>query len=121
MGIAFGFGAQNLFHNLISGFIIMVEKPICIGDIVEIGDAEGQVKDIANRTILVKRSDGVDRVVPNHYFIDEIVVNWTREDGAVRATPNVGVAYGSPVAQVCDILLSVANANPKVLKEPRTP
>ena len=125
MGSAFaigiGFGAQNLFRNLISGFIIMFEKPIRIGDIVEIGDVEGQVKDIANRTILVKRSDGVDLVVPNHYFIDEIVVNWTREDGAVRATLTVGVAYGSPVEQVRDILLGVANANTKVLKEPRPP
>ncbi|MGB0370323.1 MAG: mechanosensitive ion channel family protein [Opitutales bacterium] len=125
MGSAFaigiGFGAQNLFRNLISGFIIMFEKPIRIGDIVEIGDVEGRVQEIGNRTILVKRSDGVDLVVPNHYFIDEIVVNWTREDGAVRATLLVGVAYGSPVAKVRELLLRVANENPKVLQEPRPP
>lgn len=125
MGSAFaigiGFGAQNLFRNLISGFIIMFEKPIRIGDIVEIADVEGRVTSIGNRTINIKRSDGVDLVVPNHYFIDEIVVNWTREDGAVRATLTVGVAYGSPVQKVKEYLLQVANENAKVLQQPHPP
>lgn len=119
--IGIGFGAQNLFRNLISGLIIMFEKPIRIGDIVEVSDVEGRVTAIGNRTVVVKRSDGVDLVMPNHYFIDEIVVNWTREDGAVRATLAVGVAYGSPVQTVRDLLLKIANANSKVLQEPRPP
>ncbi|MEM9025297.1 MAG: mechanosensitive ion channel domain-containing protein [Verrucomicrobiota bacterium] len=125
MGSAFaigiGFGAQNLFRNLISGFIIMFEKPIRIGDIVEIDEIEGRVQEIGNRTIVVKRSDGVDLVVPNHYFIDQIVVNWTREDGAVRATLPLGVAYGSPVTVVRDLLLKIANDNERVLQDPRPP
>ena len=121
LAFGIGLGAQNFFRNLISGFIIMFEKPIRIGDIIEIGDVEGRVQDIGNRTVLVKRSDGVDLVIPNANFIDEIVVNWTREDGAVRATLNVGVAYGSDVKKVREILLKVANEHPKVLQAPRPP
>ena len=95
LAIGVGFGAQNLFNNLISGIILMLEKPIRIGDIIEISGNEGRVEDIGNRCVRVRRGDGIDLIVPNSRFLEDIVVNWTLHDGNIRGTVAVGVAYGS--------------------------
>lgn len=118
VAIGVGFGAQNLFNNLISGFILMVEQPIRIGDVVELGDDEGRVQDIGNRCVRVRRSDGVDVLLPNSYFLEQSVVNWTRYDNDVRGCVDVGVAYGSPVVEVKHLLLQCAAEHEKVYKEP---
>jgi small-conductance mechanosensitive channel len=119
VAIGVGFGAQNLFNNLISSLIIMVEKPIRIGDIIEIGSVdEGRVEDIGNRCTRIRRSDGMDVLIPNSHFLENPVVNWTLFDIHVRGSVDVGVAYGSPTTQVRDLIMQAASEHPKVLKSP---
>lgn len=118
VAIGLGFGAQNLFNNLISGLILMIERPIRIGDIVELEGREGRVEEISNRCTRVRRSDGIDLLVPNSIFLENVVINWTLLDGDVRGIVSVGVAYGSPCDLVKDLLMQAAIEHPKVLKDP---
>lgn len=116
VAIGVGFGAQNLFNNLISGIILMAEKPIRIGDIIVAGDSEGKVADIGNRCTRIRRGDGVDVLVPNSHFLEQPVINWTLFDADLRGNLTIGVAYGSPTQKVKEILLQVATDHPKVLQ-----
>ncbi len=118
VAIGVGFGAQNLFNNLISGLIIMAERPIRIGDIVDLGDSQGKVADIGNRCTRIRRGDGVDVLVPNSHFLEQQVVNWTLNDASLRGSLVVGVAYGSPTQKVKELLLQTAEEHPKVLDTP---
>ena len=118
IAIGAGFGAQNLFNNLISSFILMIEKPIRIGDIVVLENTVGRVSDIGNRCVCVRSGDGVDILVPNSHFLEKEVTNWTRSDAKLRGELKIGVAYGSPVEKVKEILESVALENETVLQQP---
>ena len=118
LAIGVGFGAQNLFNNLISGIIILTEKPIRRKDIVEIDGMEGQVAEIGNRRTRIRTGDGIDVLVPNSKFLENNVINWTLFDAKVRGHVDIGVAYGSPVQQVRDILCQAATAHEKVDKNP---
>jgi small-conductance mechanosensitive channel len=118
LAIGVGFGAQNLFNNLISGIIILTEKPIRRNDIVEIDDMEGKVAEIGNRRTRIRRFDGVDVLVPNSTFLETNVINWTLYDAHVRGSVGVGVAYGSPVKQVRELMLEAAKAHDKVENTP---
>ncbi|MCC6682690.1 MAG: mechanosensitive ion channel [Phycisphaeraceae bacterium] len=118
VAIGVGFGAQNLCNNLISGLIIMLERPIRLGDIVEVDDHEGQIEEIGNRCTRVRRSDGIDLLVPNSSFLEQTVINWTLSDADVRGKVSVGVMYGSPTEQVRQILMEAATSNQRVLKNP---
>ena len=121
VAIGVGFGAQNLFNNLISGLIIMAERPIRIGDIVDLGDEQqGKVADIGNRCTRIRRGDGVDVLVPNSHFLEQQVVNWTLNDASLRGSLVVGVAYGSPTQKVKELLLQAAEEHPKVLDTPES-
>lgn len=104
VAIGVGFGAQNLFNNLISGLIIMLERPIRLGDIVQVGEHEGLIEAINNRCTTLRRSDGIDLLVPNSQFLEQPVVNWTLSDRDVRGKVVVGVAYGSLTDQVARLL-----------------
>jgi len=117
VAIGVGFGAQNLFNNLISGFIIMMEKPIRIGDIVELDGAEGKVCEIGNRCVRVRRGDGVDVLVPNSSFLEQPVVNWALRDAHLRGVMSVGVAYGSPCREVERLMLQAASEQERVLDD----
>lgn len=118
LAIGVGFGAQNLFNNLISGIIILTEKPIRKNDIVEVDGTEGIVAEIGNRRTRIRRSDGVDVLVPNSTFLQSNVVNWTLFDAQVRGKIVIGVAYGSPVRTVRDLLLRAATEHGRVDKAP---
>ncbi len=118
LAIGVGFGAQNIFNNLISGILIMTTRPIRIGDILELDGAEGRVEDIGTRITRVRRSDGVDVLIPNSHFLEQQVVNWTLQDGDIRGNVTVGVAYGSPCRKVEQILVDAATENSKTLKSP---
>ena len=104
VAIGIGFGAQNLFNNLISGLILMLEQPIRLGDIVQVGEHEGLVEAINNRCTNIRRSDGVDLLVPNSHFLEQPVINWTLTNRDIRGTMAVGVAYGSPTERVAQLL-----------------
>ncbi|MEM8737876.1 MAG: mechanosensitive ion channel domain-containing protein [Planctomycetota bacterium] len=118
VALGIGLGAQNLFNNLISGLILMFERPIRLGDIVVAGEQEGRVEDIGNRCTRIRRFDGIDVLVPNSSLLQQPVVNWTLKDANIRGSVTVGVAYGSPVEQVRDLIGKAAAEHPRILREP---
>jgi len=118
VAIGVGFGAQNLFNNLISGIIIMIEQPIRVGDIVEVHGGQGRVEEISNRCVRVRRSDGIDVLIPNSFFLEQPVVNWTHSDSDIRGEVAVGVAYGSPTEQVRDLIMQAANEHKEIREDP---
>ncbi|MFU8814030.1 MAG: mechanosensitive ion channel family protein [Pseudomonadales bacterium] len=118
IAIGVGFGAQNIINNFISGWILMGERPIRIGDFVELEGARGRVEAINNRSTRIRRVDGVHMLVPNSALLESTVINWTLVDDKVRAVVSVGVAYGSPVRQVQQLMLEVISGHPDVLTEP---
>ncbi len=117
IAIGFGFGAQNIINNFISGWILIWERPIRINDFIELGDTSGTVEEINTRSTLIRRVDGVHMLVPNSRLLEESVVNWTLVDKLLRCVVRVGVAYGSDVNVVKDILDDVVH-HPDVLDEP---
>lgn len=118
VGIGIGFGLQNIVSNFISGLIILFERPIKIGDRIEVGNVEGDVIEIGARSTTVLTNDNIAIIVPNSSFITENVVNWKYNDTKVRFKIKVGVAYGSDVRRVEKLLLDVAAKNPDVLTDP---
>jgi small-conductance mechanosensitive channel len=118
LAIGIGFGAQNILNNFISGWILMWERPIRIGDFLEIGGVKGTVERINTRSTRIKRVDGVRLLIPNSQLLESTVVNWTLIDKLVRGTIRVGVAYGSPVKKVAELIEKVATENPDILKQP---
>ncbi len=118
IGIGVGFGLQNIASNFISGLIILFERPIKIGDRIEVGDIEGDVIEIGARSTTVLTNDNITIIVPNSKFITENVVNWKHRDSKVRFKIPIGVAYGSDARLVEKILLKVAEENPDVMGAP---
>ena len=118
LGIGIGFGLQNVASNFISGLIILLERPIKIGDRIEIGKVEGDVLEIGARSTTVVTNDNIAIIVPNSKFITENVVNWMYTDAKVRFRVPICVAYGSDVRFVEKLLLEVARENPNVLDDP---
>jgi len=118
IGVGIGFGLQNIANNFISGVIILLERPIKVGDRVEVGDIDGRVVAIGARATTVITNDNIAVIVPNSRFISEPVVNWTQNDPRVRFKIPVGVAYGSDLRLVERLLLQVARENPDVLDDP---
>lgn len=118
IGIGLGFGLQNIVNNFVSGLIILAERPIGIGDRIEVGDVAGQVKQIRLRSTTVVTNDNITIIVPNSNFISDTVTNWSYGDPRVRIRLPVGVAYGTDPRKVERVLLEAARAHPKVLAEP---
>ena len=118
LAIGVGFGAQNLINNFISGAILLLERPIKLGDIVEVEGVRGRVVDIGARCSQIKRFDGVDLLIPNSSFLEKNVINITLEDRLTRAVVEVGVAYGSPVDEVALLLRKVAEEHLRVMRDP---
>ncbi len=118
VGIGIGFGLQNIANNFMSGLIILFERPIKIGDRIEIGKVSGDVIHIGARSTSVLTNDNITIIVPNSKFISENVINWSRYDRKVRFKIPVNVAYDSDVRLVEKLLLEVADENPDVLKTP---
>jgi small-conductance mechanosensitive channel len=118
IAIGFGFGAQNIINNFISGWILIIEKPIRIGDFLEVENTKGIVEEINTRSTRIRRVDGVHLLVPNSKLLENTVVNWTLRDRMVRGVVTVGVAYGTSCKQVSKLLLQATMEQSEVLKEP---
>jgi small-conductance mechanosensitive channel len=118
VGVGVGFGLQNIASNFISGLVILAERPIAIGDRVEVAGIAGQIEHIHARSTVIRTNDNIMMIVPNSKFIDSPVTNWTYGDRRVRFRIPVGVAYGSDINKVREALLAVAQENPDTLKEP---
>ena len=119
VGVGVGFGLQNIASNFISGLVILAERPITIGDRVEVAGVAGQVRQIRARSTLIVTNDNIAMIVPNTKFIDSPVTNWTHSDPRVRFRLPVGVAYGSDVNKVREALIAAASEHPSALKEPK--
>src|SRR5467141_3282532 len=118
VGVGVGFGLQNIASNFISGLVILAERPITIGDRVEVAGVIGRVQQIRARSTVIVTNDNIAMIVPNSKFIDSPVTNWTYSDPRVRFRLPVGVAYGSDVNKVREALLAAAHENPNTLKDP---
>ena len=118
VAIGFGFGAQNIINNFISGWILMWERPIKIGDFLEVENAKGRVEAINTRSTRIRRIDGVHMLIPNSKLLENTVVNWTLMDDLTRTMVRVGVAYGSPCKQVHDLILKAVNEQKDILSDP---
>ncbi|MBF0446749.1 MAG: mechanosensitive ion channel [Magnetococcales bacterium] len=119
MSVGLGFGLQEIVANFVSGIILLIERPIRVGDMVSIGaDIYGQVTQVNIRSTTVLSRDRLEILVPNKDLISKEVINWTLSDSVIRQRVCIGVAYGSDVELVRSILLGVAEADPDVLKEP---
>jgi potassium efflux system protein len=118
IAIGVGFGAQNLINNFISGFIIMAEQPISIGNLIEIDGILGMVEEVGARCTRVRTGENIHILVPNSSFLEKNIVNWTLSDHEIRTRVVVGVIYGSPVEKVKELLLRASTENERVLKNP---
>lgn len=118
LGVGIGFGLQNVTDNFISGLIILFEKPIKVGDRIEVGDIQGNVMSISFRSTQVLTNDNISIIVPNSEFISSKVINWSHNDRNIRFRIPVGVSYQEDPAKVKQILLQVAEENPNILKIP---
>ncbi|HXJ79998.1 MAG TPA: mechanosensitive ion channel domain-containing protein [Candidatus Methylomirabilis sp.] len=118
-GVGIGFGLQSVVNNFVSGLILLFERPVHVGDVVEIGDhLSGEVSRIGIRASTVRTYQGAEIIVPNAQLITERVTNWTLSDRTRRIDLRVGVDYGSAPEKVLQVLEGVARANPGVLKSP---
>jgi len=118
VAIGFGFGAQNIINNFISGWIIMGERPIRIGDLIDVDGTLGRVEAINTRSTRIRRVDGVRIVIPNSHMLESKVINWTLVDNEIRTSVRVGVAYGSPVRKVAELIGQATREQEDVLNDP---
>jgi small-conductance mechanosensitive channel len=118
LGVGIGFGLQNITNNFISGIIILFERPIKIGDRVEVGEITGDVVSISIRSTTIITNDNITIIVPNSQFIDGNVINWSHNDRNVRFRIPIGVSYNEDPEKVRQILLEVAQAHEGVLDSP---
>lgn len=119
VAIGVGFGAQNIINNFISGWILMWERPIRIGDFLEVDDARGRVEAINTRSTRIRRTDGVHMLIPNSKLLENTVVNWTLIDRLTRTSVRVGVAYGSSCKQVAELIEKATIEQEEILNEPK--
>lgn len=119
VGVGFGFGLQNIISNFISGLIILAERPIAIGDRVEIAGVAGQVREINLRSTTVVTNDNMAIIVPNADLITQRVTNWSYEDPRVRFRIPFNVAFGTDLPKLRQLMLEVADEHPRALKEPK--
>ncbi|MEB3360204.1 MAG: mechanosensitive ion channel domain-containing protein [Synechococcales bacterium] len=119
LGVGIGFGLQNIANNLISGLIILLERPVQVGDFVSLGDLAGTVERIGARSTEIRTLDLVTIIVPNSEFIENKVVNWSHGHPVSRLHIPLGVAYQSDVKQVHTAVLQAAEAHPEVLRFPK--
>ena len=118
LGVGIGFGLQNVTDNFISGIIILFEKPIKVGDRIEVGGVEGDVISISVRATTILTNDNISIIVPNSEFISSRVINWSHNDRNIRFRLPVGVSYNEDPEKVKTLLLDVADRNPHILRKP---
>jgi potassium-dependent mechanosensitive channel len=117
-GVGLGFGMQSVVNNFVSGLILLFERPIHVGDTVQVGNLQGRVRRIGIRASIVRTQQGAEIIVPNAQLITEQVTNWTLSDQLRRVDLPVGVNYGAAARKVIELLEGVARAHPKVLQDP---
>ena len=117
-GVGIGFGLQDVVNNFVSGLILAFERPIQVGDIVELATVSGTVSRIGMRSSVIRTFEGAEIIVPNSNLVSNQMTNWTRSDRLRRVDVDVGVAYGTDQREVFRVLMDVAKAHPDVLDQP---
>jgi small-conductance mechanosensitive channel len=119
IGVGIGFGLQNLTSNFISGVILLLERPVKVGDRLEVNNVWGDVQRINLRTTVIMTPDNIAIIVPNSKLLENEVVNYSYGDPKIRLNIPVGIAYGSDCEKATEILVRVAEENPHVLDDPK--
>jgi len=119
LAIGVGFGTQTLLKNLISGIILIFERPFKVGDVLEADGVLGRIRRIGIRASIVQHFDGIETLIPNSCLLENQVTNWSFSDSHIRHSINIGVAYGSPARDVANKLLEVADEHGLVLSHPK--
>ncbi|HEU4685792.1 MAG TPA: mechanosensitive ion channel domain-containing protein [Nitrospira sp.] len=117
--IGVGFGAQNLLKNVISGILLLIERPLRVGDLIEVDNVRGRVTTIGLRSSTVRDTKGMDTLIPNSSFLERHLTNWTYSSRISRFSIRVGAPYGASTQQVMEILATTALEHPQVLQAPR--
>ncbi|WP_306535528.1 mechanosensitive ion channel family protein [Geobacter sp.] len=118
LAIGVGFGTQTLIKNFISGILLLIERKVRVGDIVEVEGVVGRVTEVDIRSSTVLGFDGVETLIPNASFLENKVTNWTHTSPQMRRVLRVGVAYGSPVQAVSEVLMECAGRHGLILNTP---
>jgi small-conductance mechanosensitive channel len=118
LGVGLSFGLQNVVNNFVSGLILLAERPIQIGDMIDIEGVSGQVQRIGIRSSTIRTMDGAEVIVPNGNLLSQKLVNWTLSDRLRRIEITVGVAYGSDPERVVTLLTNVARQHPAIIPQP---
>ncbi len=118
LAIGVGFGSQNVMNNFISGLILMLERPVRARDVVEVDGNHGTIEKIGARSTQIRSTDGRHIVVPNSFFLESNVVNWTLSDDLIRAKVSVGVMYGSPTRLVEELIQKAVAEDSTILRDP---
>ena len=118
LAIGVGFGSQNVVNNFISGVILLAERPIKRGDLIQVEQTYGNVERIGLRSTRIRTGENIHVIVPNSAFLETRVVNWTHNDAQVRLQVDVGVAYGSPTREVERRILAALEEHERVLETP---
>jgi len=118
LGVGIGFGLQNIANNLVSGIILAFERPIQVGDQIEIGNKAGTVKEIGVRSSKIKSSDGSDIIIPNGDLLSQHLINWTMKDTSKRIEFSIGVSYKADILHVKKIILQTLESNENILQIP---
>ena len=118
LSVGLGFGLQEIFGNFVSGLIILFERPVRIGDTITIGSFSGSVSKIRIRATTITDFDRKEVIIPNKAFVTERLINWSLSDTVTRLVISLGVAYGSDLDKVKEVLLQAAKEHPKVMHDP---
>lgn len=118
VGVGLAFGLQNITSNFVSGIILLFERPVNVGDYIEVGNTSGKVRSINVRSTTVITLDNITLIVPNSRFVEDTVTNWSVDDPKVRIAVSVGIAYGSDTELVTKLLLRAAEDHTEVLLDP---
>jgi small-conductance mechanosensitive channel len=117
LGVGLGFGLQKITANYISGFLILLDRSVRIGDLMTVDNRYGEITQISTRYTVLKALDGTEAIIPNETMISSVVVNHSFTNRKLRMNVPVQIGYGSDVQKAMAILVSIAQDNPRVLKE----
>jgi small-conductance mechanosensitive channel len=118
LGVGLGFGLQKIAANYVSGFIVLLDRSVRIGDTITIGDRRGEVREIASRYTVIRGGDGIESIVPNEKLITEMVNHHTYSDPQATVAVGVGVSYDADVDRACGLLVEIARRDARVLADP---
>jgi small-conductance mechanosensitive channel len=118
VALGVGFGSQNIINNFISGLILLAERPVKVGDLIQLGDLFGNIEHIGARSTRVRTGSNLEIIVPNSTFLQNNVINFTLSSDKVRTLVEVGVVYGSPTVTVTQLLRRAVVETGRVSKDP---